>query len=286
MARQLDPQAPLLVIGTGRSGSTLLMRVLQAHPDISFKGETSFLVPRLWKECFENRFWHNWPRYYALNPNSAFEPLQPLSDNERRKLEQDVGGQLAKFICDLLHVRRAAQVWGYKELWNGGRSYNFDWSIYDSVFPRATWVHLVRNPFSFARSTARWNRYPLDLNYLDDLLHEWVAIVRRSRERAASGRYFELRYEDLVANARTSLAPVLKSLGLKWHEACEAAVGAHVFASAGPTYGVFGTLAPDIKYYGSRIEGLAELAMDLNYESVPLEIELRPSEIDTATTKL
>ena len=263
-----------------------MMRILQSHPDIDFKGETSFLVPRLWKECFENRFWHNWQRYAGLNPTSAFEHLPPLENGEVRKLEQHVGSAVARFVCELLQVDRGARAWGYKELWNGGRSYDFDWTIYDRVFPKATWIHLIRNPFSFARSTAHWARHPLDVNYLDELLHEWVAIVRRSRERATIGRYFELRYEDLVSKPRQSLAPILNTVGLEWHEACERALGSRTFGSASPTYEVIGAFSPSLEYFSRRVEGLAEVVSSLGYDAVSFELEIRPAQFNTDMTKL
>jgi LPS sulfotransferase NodH len=48
---------PIILIGTGRSGSTLLVRILNAHPDVQFEGETDFLIARLWREVWGNQFW-------------------------------------------------------------------------------------------------------------------------------------------------------------------------------------------------------------------------------------
>ena len=49
-----DPQAPLLVIGAGRSGSSLLTGILDAHPEICFKGENLFLLPKLWQVVWDS----------------------------------------------------------------------------------------------------------------------------------------------------------------------------------------------------------------------------------------
>jgi hypothetical protein len=282
----LDSQAPLIVIGAGRSGSTLLMRMFQQHPDISFKGETSFLVPRLWRECFENRFWHNWSRYSRLEPTSAFEMLEPCSPSELAELQRHVGAAIAEFMCRLLDVKFTARRWGYKELWNGGQSFDFDWAVYDSVFPRATWVHLVRNPFSFARSVSRWNRRPLDLIYLEELLGEWVGMVRRSRQRAA-GRYFELKLEDLLLRPQEALAPILDSVDLGWDPACEDALRTSTFVSAAPADPVLGSFKPNMDFFGARVEGLAALASELGYAPEPLDLQMRSAApIDRTMTRL
>jgi len=284
--QQLDIRAPLIIIGAGRSGSTLLMRVLQGHPDISFRGEASFLVPRLWKECFENRYWHNWQRYYERHPGSALEELPALTAAELNQLRDRVGLAIARLVCELLEVRATAKVWGYKEPWNGTGWARHDWDIYDAVFPRATWLHLVRNPFAFARSNAHWNGHPLDHGRLWALLEEWIGMVGYARQRASTGRFFELKYEEIVARPRTTLAPVLESMGTEWHEGCERAFANSVFASTTPTYRnpeVHHTTLADV---GRRIAGFAEVASGLGYEPIPLSIELAPDETYPTITKL
>src|SRR6516225_6891077 len=51
-----DPRAPLIVCGAGRSGSTLLTKMLAAHAALSFHNENNFLSPWLWRVVGEERF--------------------------------------------------------------------------------------------------------------------------------------------------------------------------------------------------------------------------------------
>jgi hypothetical protein len=274
MLHQLDIQAPLLLIGAGRSGTTLVMRLFRSHPDIDFRGETGFLIPRLWKESFENRFWHNWEVYVEQHPNSAFEPLPILQDWEERNLREHVGAVVANFAAELLRVDYDAKVWGYKELWNGSESFDYAWTIYDDVFPRATWVHLVRNPFSFCRSAVRWMRQPLTIKNTLERLSEWVKITRRCRERAVRNRYFQIRYEDVCSRARETLEPLLESISLSWREELQDQLRIKILDSGASHFRPSSEVLPSLDYFTERVEGLAELMGQFHYEAIPLELEI------------
>src|SRR4051794_7984577 len=42
------PEAPIIIIGNGGSGSSLLNQMLNGHPDIDMKGEMRFLIANAW----------------------------------------------------------------------------------------------------------------------------------------------------------------------------------------------------------------------------------------------
>ena len=212
-----DIQSPIIVIGAGRSGSTLISRILNAHGSIDFKGETSFLLLRLWVELWHDRFWLNWPRHVSINPHCASDPMPAMTTAELAAERQRVGRLVARILVDLLQVdQRKYPVWGFKELWSGLAHYNHDWSAYDAVLPGAHWLHLVRHPFSFARSVADWNGAALTRPYLVHMLANWMDMLACNRQRSTTGRYHELRFEDLVRDPALTIGPVLQSLGLCW----------------------------------------------------------------------
>ena len=213
-------QSPIVVIGAGRSGSTLISRVLNAHTAIDFKGETGFLLLRLWMEVWQDRFWLNWPRHVATGPRCAADPLPPCNPDELAVERMRVGELVAELLFRLLRVEEKQHGrWGFKELWSGLPQYNHDWDAYDAVLPAAQWLHLIRHPFDFARSCADWNGTALTLDYLEARLSNWVSMLACNQLRSQTGRYDEIRLEDLMVRPEETLSPVLKAAGLSWESA-------------------------------------------------------------------
>jgi hypothetical protein len=260
----MDCQAPIIVIGIGRSGTTLLKRILDAHPAISFAGETNFLPARLWLEAWGDRFWYNWDRYNETEPASArgMMPEIPIEVIERERSR--IGRLIAATVTDLLSVGDSP-AWGFKEIWNGTASSNYDWGSYDAVFPRALWVQLIRDPFSFARSCASWNEEDLTLPYLEDRLRDWTICALTSRRRAITGNYLEIRYEDVVRDPVGTLSPVLSRAGLEWHPDCiNGLKSRHLASSPHPNDGPV-LEKTDIGRLIDSIPALASLMTELSY---------------------
>lgn len=81
-----------------------------------------------------------------------------------------------------------------------------------ALYPRARFIHLVRDPRDCVRSTQNaWGNSPLRT------AQEWADRVRRCRQAGSAlgrPRYHELRYEDLVTDVRAQLEAVFDFLGV------------------------------------------------------------------------
>jgi hypothetical protein len=173
---QLD--APIIIIGAGRSGSTLLDRMLDAHPDIHMLGETNFITATLWKSLLDRRKRH----------------LLTVTDSETILAElKRLGGIEQRTIAELFELNSAGKShWGMKEIWNGARR-TVEWSLYDRVYPAAIWVHLIRNPIDYSRSAVGWTGAVSDTESYLMQLRAWRRMVEVARSRdcyGASGREF------------------------------------------------------------------------------------------------
>jgi hypothetical protein len=218
-----DPQAPLVVIGAGRSGSSLLARIFGAHPDICFDDENDFLAPKMWQLVWE----HRRPRSMGARPFDSPEAKSQAENAARSRLAPLV----AQSLVTILGIDPERNHWGYKEVWNGSATHRFSWDAYDLLFPRAIWVHLIRHPLDFAGSCAAWNGDELTDSYLEARLADWTAMVEHSRLRRSRERFYELRYEDIVARPRDCVEPILAEMGLCWVPECAAPLDRPIMAS-------------------------------------------------------
>ncbi len=210
-----DRQAPVIIIGAGRSGSTLLSAMFNAHPAISFFGETFFLAPFLWNRVFEQ---------YDLIMSGITAWRNPLLKNREeltKEEQQRIGKLIAQFLADVTKTDHYLAHWGFKEIWNGSPQFEtFDWEIYDHIFPRAKYIHLVRNPVRYAISTAGRTKDVFTREFMTGQLNNWVEMEKYNARRAATKRYCRLRYEDLISEPEKEMKRITAFIDIPWDEKC------------------------------------------------------------------
>ena len=61
-----------------------------------------------------------------------------------------------------MYVQDTDKAWGFKEIWNGSELHprgnstlgkKVPWNIYKEIFPNVRWIHLIRHPVEYARSS-------------------------------------------------------------------------------------------------------------------------------------
>lgn len=236
----LDPAAPIIIVGAGRSGTTRLNACLAAHPDVYMVGETQFLLRRLWTTYYEGPATGIQRRLRQLAKQSRAEwrDLPPFAfhrddmQEERDRLCVEAArfepAEIARlhelfgeFVVRLtIRAELQRPRWGFKEIWAGGELHPYDWDLYHAVFPRARFIQSVRHPLDYLRSVIAHLRRPEPTEA--EVVHEltqWVKIVNHSRSLGATGRYTEFRMEDLDAE----LPRILAALDLAPDPACAAA---------------------------------------------------------------
>jgi hypothetical protein len=216
----MQRSAPIIVVGSPRSGTTLVRRLLCAHPRLYVPGETGYdpflrtdphapLSPRrasrvLRRIALLNRHWT-----HGDDALSGLDPEPRLRD-----------------VLDALYAQRAhrygAERWGDKT-----PGYVRYLPTLERIFPGALVIHVLRDGRDVALSArAEWgaNHWYMDLHYL---LRQWELNVRTGRRdgsRMGEGRYLELRYEELAAAPQEAMARVLRFLGEAPDPAVEAAI--------------------------------------------------------------
>jgi hypothetical protein len=263
-------ESPLIIVGCGRSGSSLLNQCLSAHPNIFMFGELVFMVPRAW-EAYSTLFataraWNLLARYEEhgstiqnlVRTRGEQSALLTRLDNEEWERR---GATLRRTIADLycLYERRT-KFWGFKEIWNGSLAHCYDWAIYDAVFPTAQWIHIIRNPAEYLRAVAWHARKSFSETESIDVLRDWVRVFAMSRLRAVTGRYHEIQYEKLVRNPEGALKPLFDVLQLPWDQNCSRVLKNQVGVRSG------GVALPPFNFaLIERVAGLSEILREFNY---------------------
>lgn len=270
-AAEINISAPIIIIGSGRSGTSLLNAVLGAHPGIMMLGEMNFMLPRVWDAlwgCQGNSVYRGLSERFAADVARGCASAEVSDSHKRlgaelRALELErTASILRRAIDDWFCISSSSKRhWGFKEIWNSG---DVDWAIYDRIFPEAVWVHTVRHPLRFAVSCAQLTGRALDRPYLLNLLRQWKKTVEKSRERVSSGRCFEIRYEDLCARPRGVLGPLFSRFDLPWDDGCAEALRRQY----GPKSSSANDSCPEMRDAAEEI-GLAGLMQEFGYADAP-----------------
>lgn len=241
------PPRPIFIIGSGRSGTTLLYELLSGHPDLAWISNVSERFPRSRLAPAINRFAASGPsapRRLAIRPSEGYRAFdwatprfrgassRPLSRSDLRPAERKRLRGLARRHVVAMKARRFLN----KNTRNTRRIL-----FLDEAFPEAQFVHVIRHPHAAVASMLRvdfwpalehWNRpsaSALSAPSRDAVLAArlWLDEVSAARLAAEQlsdrdRRYLEVRYEDLVSAPDESFAEILGFLSLPdGRELCE-----------------------------------------------------------------
>ena len=208
------PPMPV-VVGAPRSGTTLLRLMLDAHPQLAIPPETGFLrlAPPLAGQ--------GWEEFFAAVvgfPESApaWEEFGIPSDDFARELAAlapfSVAGGFRTFYR-LYAARHGKPRWGDKT-----PQYCRHLPAIAALLPEARFVHLVRDGRDVAVSLReRWFSPGHDIAVQAAFWRDQVAAARR--DGPATGRFLELRFEDLVREPEASLRRLCHFLELAFDPA-------------------------------------------------------------------
>ena len=199
---------PIFVVGTGRSGTTLLRMMLNAHPRIYLTHEASFYLStrRLPRNASAEQWLERFVRTFS------FRWLRLAEAAVREELSRDPGHSLAAGFRAVMKAK--ARTLG-RGRWGDKTPLH---SVYLKRifrdFPRAKVVHVVRDPRPTVASLARmpWATPSLALNsyYCDQQVR---AVLR------FDDRVHHVRLEDLLADPRPVMEHLLTFLEEPWDEA-------------------------------------------------------------------
>ena len=201
--------APLIVLGVSRSGTTLLRVMLDRSPGIAIPDE-SFFVPLLARRHRRSvdpgRFLDDLSRIPTLRAwGLEAEDVAPLLHRQMSC------GQAISAIFEAYAAKVGKARWGDKT-----PMYMRHLGLIERLFPDAQYVHLIRDGRDAALSflempagtfTRTW-AHPRKTSEFACLWRREVRDARALGQQVGTGRYCEVRYEDLAATP----SPIVESI--------------------------------------------------------------------------
>jgi hypothetical protein len=189
------------VVGVGRSGTTLLRLMLDAHPQLAIPAETHFVPELIEREGECDSMLEIADAIIASRAWADFG-LDPV-DLQVAAAEAPNAADVIRAFYRLCAEREGKPRWGDKT-----PGYVKRMRTIGDALGEARFIHLIRDGRDVALS--RVKRGMGTDKPIGDVAHLWKRRIENGRKQAKRlrGRYLELRYEDLVTDPEPALRKV------------------------------------------------------------------------------
>jgi Sulfotransferase family len=198
------------IVGSARSGTTLLRIMLNAHPDVAVPPESRFIT-ELWRgedEVDVDRF------LAELRDHSRFK----LWDLPIEEVQNEITGSTATYADAIEAAYRAYAKHRGKSMYGDKTPrYVEQMPLLAKLWPKARFIHQIRDGRNVALSYADVPFGPKDVAGAARL---WKARVRAGRDAGHDlpGRYVEIRYEDFIEDLESSAKLICDFLSIEFDE--------------------------------------------------------------------
>ncbi|WP_094194043.1 tetratricopeptide repeat-containing sulfotransferase family protein [Bradyrhizobium viridifuturi] len=185
--------APVLIVGMPRSGTTLVEQILSSHPEVIAGGELSFWPDRAAEFGVdrEGRIDPAWIRETQAAYQTRLKQISVTAQRITDKLPQNVH--------------------------NVGLLY--------ATFPRARVIHCRRDPIDTCLSVyfnnfANGMDFSFDRQWIVDYYQQYARLTEHWRNVLPPAFLMEINYEDVVAAPEPVIRRIIDFCGLQWNDAC------------------------------------------------------------------
>ncbi|MCP4148295.1 MAG: sulfotransferase [bacterium] len=215
-------ERPFFIIGSGRSGNTLMRAILTAHTDIAIPPE-SYVMQSVYRKFKLYRFmeWQDLVRIivadfqshkefytWELDLTPVYRPLFSLKKKDRT---------LARIIDEIysLYMREkypGATIWGDKTPLN---TLYLQWIR--KIFPAARYIHIQRDGRDVVASYIKTGL----ITDIEGACHRWNESINQAENLARSlpsKQYMEIKYENLVRQPEKETREICRFLQIEYQE--------------------------------------------------------------------
>jgi len=218
----------LFIVGSPRSGTTLLKRMLNAHPELAITRETHWIT-RYYKTG--KGLTHDKKVTEALIPKLFEYHRLPHLGLEADALKGIVSknktmsyADFVSAVFDLYGQRQNKSLVGDKT-----PGYVRNIPLLHKLWPHSKFIHMIRDGREVCLSMQKWRLTEKTLNkyasWNDDTLStialwwKWhVQLGTEAGQKLTPSNYYEIKYEQLIDNPGQSCNELCDYLGLEYHE--------------------------------------------------------------------
>jgi tetratricopeptide (TPR) repeat protein len=193
---------PMFILGMPRSGTTLVETIIASHPEVYGAGELEDLLN------------------IAEQPNPDAEPLGYPSSLSTIT-QEDLTSMGARYVES---VRAKSDSVSHITDKN---PFNFlALGLIHLILPNAKIIHVKRNPLDTCLSgfmqlfNGNTQAYSYDLIELGGYYTNYIRLMEHWRIVLPEGAFYELQYEELVADKENQIRRLIDYCGLEWNDAC------------------------------------------------------------------
>lgn len=217
-----EKQSPFFIVGSGRCGTTLLRRILQASPEVHIPPE-NWGLGHVIRSFRQNRWLLDWDQLVEIvvashqhKTHGWFEVIDDPIELFDELLDWPQSERSLYRLVDRLYRYHGEKVGAEFSRWGDKTPLNVNhMDAILKAFPDAKFVNLVRDGVDVIHS---WLKRP---DYFGDMIRparRWQGAVRAAREfsRRHQDRVIEVRYEELCRDPETITRKVCRFLDLSW----------------------------------------------------------------------
>jgi hypothetical protein len=205
------------ILSIGRSGSTLLEFILDAHPNINIPIESRFIIHLYYKYHSTTNWTEADKRQFIqdLNKDHKFNAFWEVN---HQQLEEDIlatSSDITFFELCRIITAHYISLFPKEEIQAQGSKnpiYGFWSDKLFELYPQAKFIHLVRDPMGVVNSQikVKANKSHTYFAYRWRMINSKIDQLKKKHP----NQFITLKYEDLIENPETSTTEVCTFLGL------------------------------------------------------------------------
>ncbi len=210
--------SPILITGAWRSGTTLLSRIINSHPDVFITFDTVHFLRFSYGKydpiceyknvyCLVSDIASRLKGRYAIELN--------LDEVMKKMVEPYCYSSIYDAVMSHLFLNE-----GTKKIW--GEKTNLAWrnipQFYE-MYPQGRVIHIVRDPRAVLASWKKYTRAP-GYDYLDSIVNCYDSMDKalKYKNEYSEKAYVLITYEDLVMNPFEAIKDMCDVIGLQFTE--------------------------------------------------------------------